>query len=210
MAEIFNDQEAFIAVVKKYNPDMTDAAVRDIVHGLVRKRAHIVANGDIQFDATDPQKVVEKARVLTKNIPRDELAPFLEKPEVALIRYVRHVTIRSEFLRATRDKDGKDLLAEAMADLSPEEKERATHIIERYLGYTTKPLNPAVQKINSYLQLFNWITLLPLATIGSIPEFGGAIVNTREFNGFEMMLKAIPKTVKNRAQAKQLARSLGV
>ena len=210
LAEIYNDQEAFIAVVKKYNPDMTDRAVRDIVTGLVRKREHIVEDGDIQFDATDPQKMVEKARILTKNIDPDELAPFLEKPEVALIRYVRHITIRSEFLRATRDKDGKDLLAEAMAGLSPEEKERATHIIERYLGYTTKPLNPAVQKINSYLQLFNWITLLPLATIGSIPEFGGAIVNTREFNGFEMMLKAIPKTVKNRAQAKQLARSLGV
>ena len=210
LAEIYNDQEAFIAVVKKYNPDMTDAAVRDIVTGLVRKREHIVEDGDIQFDATDPQKMVEKARILTKNIDPDELAPFLEKPEVALIRYVRHITIRSEFLRATRDKDGKDLLAEAMADLSPEEKERATHIIERYLGYTTKPLNPAVQKINSYLQLFNWITLLPLATIGSIPEFGGAIVNTREFNGFEMALKAITKTVKDRAQAKQLARSLGV
>tara|TARA_R110002124_G_scaffold22632_1_gene85049 strand:- start:490 stop:6525 length:6036 start_codon:yes stop_codon:yes gene_type:complete len=210
LAEIYNDQEAFIAVVKKYNPDMTDAAVRDIVTGLVRKREHIVEDGDIQFDATDPQKMVEKARILTKNIDPDELKKFLEKPEVALIRYVRHITIRSEFLRATRDKDGKDLLAEAMAGLNPDEKARATHIIERYLGYTTKPLSPAIQKINSYLQLFNWITLLPLATIGSIPEFGGAIVNTREFNGFEMMLKAIPKTVKNRAQAKQLARSLGV
>lgn len=210
LAEIYNDQEAFISLVKKYNPDMTDTAVRDVVHELVRKREHIVDNGDISFDATNPQKVVEKARILTKNIPSAELAPFLEKPEVALIRYVRHITIRSEFLRATRDKDGKDLLVEAMADLSPEEKERATHIIERYLGYTTKPLNPALQKINSYLQLFNWITLLPLATIGSIPEFGGAIVNTREFNGFEMALKAITKTVKDRAQAKQLARSLGV
>ena len=210
LAEIYNDQEAFISLVKKYNPDMTDTAVRDVVHELVRKREYIVDNGDISFDATNPQKVVEKARVLTKNIPPKELKKFLEKPEVALIRYVRHVTIRSEFLRATRDKDGKDLLAEAMADLSPDEKERATHIIERYLGYTTKPLNPALQKINSYLQLFNWITLLPLATIGSIPEFGGAIVNTREFNGFEMALKAITKTVKDRAQAKQLARSLGV
>ena len=210
LAEIYNDQEAFIAVVKKYNPDMTDRAVRDVVTGLVRKREHIVEDGDIQFDATDPQKMVEKARILTKNIPSAELAPFLEKPEVALIRYVRHITIRSEFLRATRDKDGKDLLAEALAGLSPDEKERAIDIIERYLGYTTKPLNPALQKINSYLQLFNWITLLPLATIGSIPEFGGAIVNTREFNGFEMALKAITKTVKDRAQAKQLARSLGV
>lgn len=232
LAEIYNDQEAFIAVVKKYNPDMTDRAVRDVVFELVRKRAHIVGDGDlvitvdgeevslknlngdekgsISFDATDPLKSVEKARILTKNIPSAELAPFLEKPEVALIRYVRHITIRSEFLRATRDKDGKDLLAEALAGLNDDKKERAINIIERYLGYTTKPLNPAVQKINSYLQLFNWITLLPLATIGSIPEFGGAIVNTREFNGFEMMLKAIPKTVKNRAQAKQLARSLGV
>jgi ribosomal protein L14 len=210
LAEIYNDQEAFISLVKKYNPDMTDTAVRGVVHELVRKREYIVDNGDISFDATNPQKVVEKARVLTKNIPPKELKKFLEKPEVALIRYVRHVTIRSEFLRSTRDKDGKDLLAEAMADLSPDEKERATHIIERYLGYTTKPLNPAVQKINSYLQLFNWITLLPLATIGSIPECGGAIVNTREFNGFEMALKAITKTVKDRAQAKQLARSLGV
>jgi len=232
LAEIYNDQEAFIAVVKKYNPDMTDRAVRDVVFELVRKRAHIVGDGDlvitvdgeevslknlngdekgsVSFDATDPLKSVEKARILTKNIPSAELAPFLEKPEVALIRYVRHITIRSEFLRATRDKDGKDLLAEALAGLSEDKKERAIDIIERYLGYTTKPLNPAVQKINSYFQLFNWITLLPLATIGSIPEFGGAIVNTREFNGFGMVLKAIPKTVKNRAQAKQLARSLGV
>jgi len=58
--------------------------------------------------------------------------------------------------------------------------------------------------------LFNWVTLLPLATISSIPEMGGAILNTREFNGFGMSLEAIKKQLNNREQGVQLARSIGV
>lgn len=210
ISEIFNDPETFTQVAMKYNPTMTETEVRKIVKGLVARQQSILADDEISVDATDPQKVVEKARVLTENIPDSELAPFLEAPDVALMKYIRHVLVRSEWKRNTHDADGNDLLAAEMAKLSKEKQEEVTATLERFLGYTDKPLNPRLSKAMSWMQLFNWVTLLPLATIGSIPEFGGAIVNTKEFNGFGMAKNAILSRIQNSEQAIELARTLGV
>ena len=210
LAGIYENPEAFIQVVLKYNTEQSEAQIRQIVDGLVAQRAHILEDGEIDFDATNPVKVVEEARVLTDKVPSQELRKFIESPDVALIRYIRHQAIRNEFLRNTRAMDGTDLLTAELNKLRPKDRAKAVQIIERYLGYTKTPLNPTLQKVNSYLQLFNWVTLLPLATISSITEMGGAIVNTKDFNGFEMALKSISANIKNRDQAINLARQLGV
>jgi len=210
LAGIYGEPEEFIQTILQYNPQANEASIRKTVDGLVAQRAHILADGEIEFDATNPLKVVEEARILTENVPPQALRKFTESPEVALIRYVRHQVIRNEFLRHTRNIDGKDLLEPELNKLNAADRQKVTDMIERYLGYTKTPLNPKLQKVNSYFQLFNWVTLLPLATISSIPEMGGAILNTREFNGFGMSLEAIKKQLNNREQGVQLARSIGV
>ena len=210
LAGIYGEPEEFIQTILQWNPKANEASIRKTVDGLVAQRAHILADGEIEFDATNPLKVVEEARILTENVPPQELRKFTESPEVALIRYVRHQVIRNEFLRHTRNIDGKDILGPELNKLNAADRQKITDMIERYLGYTKTPLNPKLQKVNSYFQLFNWVTLLPLATISSIPEMGGAILNTREFNGFGMSLEAIKKQLNNREQGVQLARSIGV
>lgn len=210
LAGIYGEPEEFIQTILKYNDTATEASIRKTVDGLVAQQAHILGDGEIKFDATNPLKVVEEARVLTENVPPQALRKFTEAPEVALIRYIRHQAIRNEFLRHTRNIDGKDLLEPELNKLNPADRQKVTDMIERYLGYTKTPLNPKLQKVNSYMQLFNWVTILPLATFGSIPEIGGAFLNTREFNGFAMGLEAIKKQVSNREQGVQLARSIGV
>lgn len=200
----------FTELVIKYNPLANEETIRQAVSGLVARQQSIVNDNEITFDAQNPQSVVEKARVLTQNIPHSELKPFIEKPEVALMKYIRHVITRTEWKRNTHDADGNDMLALELEKLPEAKRKEAVTTLERYLGYTDKPLNPRLSKAMSWMQLFNWVTLLPLATIGSIPEFGGALVNTKEFNGFGMAKNAILSRIQNPEQAIQLARTLGV
>lgn len=189
---------------------MSESQVKTIMDGMVARQQSILDDNEITFDPKNPQSVVEKARVLTENIPSDRLKPFLESPEAALMKYIRHVITRSEWKRATYDSEGKDQLAVELEKLTPAKRTEVEATLARYLGYTDTPLNPHLSKAMSWLQLFNWVTLLPLATVGSIPEFGGAIINTREFNGFGMARKAIMTRIQNPEQAIQLARSIGV
>ena len=203
-------EQTFYDLVREFNPQLTEGQVKNIMDGMVARQQSILDDNEITFDATNPQSVVEKARKLTENIPSDRLKPFTEKPEAALMKYIRHVITRSEWKRATYDSEGKDRLAVELEKLTPAKRTEVEATLARYLGYTDTPLNPHLSKAMSWLQLFNWVTLLPLATVGSIPEFGGAIINTREFNGFGMAKNAILTRIQNPEQAIQLARSIGV
>lgn len=210
LAKIYRDPDAFIDMIVANKPGVQRADIVKVVDGLIKRQQHILLDGEITFDVTDPISYVERARELTEGISPDLLQPFTEPPETAILKYVRHIITHTEFKRYTQDENGNNILDQELEKLAPAKRKEALSVIERYLGYTNKPLNPGLQKLNSYLQLFNWVTLLPLATIGSIPELGGAIVNTREFNGITMALKAINTNIENRQQAIQLARSLGV
>ena len=208
--QLSNPETTFTELVLKYNTELSEEQVNNIVGSLVARQQSILDDNEITFDATNPQSVVEKARKLTENIPYEELKPFTETPDAALMKYIRHVITRSEWKRATYDSEGKDRLAVELDKLTPAKRKEVEATLARYLGYTDTPLNPHLSKAMSWLQLFNWVTLLPLATVGSIPEFGGAIINTREFNGFGMARKAIMTRIQNPEQAIQLARSIGV
>jgi len=210
LAAIYTDDAAFAELVLEFNPLLNPEKVRQTVDGLIARQQHVLDDDEVTFKATDPVSVVEQARVLTENIPHDRLKPFIEAPEAALLKYIRHVITRSEWKRSTHDDAGKDLLALELVKLPEAKRKEAVATLERYLGYTKSPLNPTLSKAMSWMQLFNWVTLLPMATIGSIPELGGAIVNTREFAGFGMAKNAILSRMQNPEQAIQLARTIGV
>ena len=210
LAKIYADPEAFVQTVLKYT-EASPSYIRKVVDRMVQQQQNILDDTvEIDFVATNPLTTIEEARQLTQDVPPQELTQFSLPPDEAFLKYIRHIVIRTEFKRATTDRDGNDVLGPALNQLSAKDQEEAKRIIERYLGYTNTPINPKLQAVNGWMQMFNWVTLLPLATISSIPELGGAILNFKEFSGVTEAMKQTIATIKNREDAEALARDLGV
>lgn len=210
LAKIYADPEAFVQTVLKHT-EASPSYIRRVVDKMVQQQQNIIDDTvEIDFVATNPLTTVEEARQLTQNVPQQELAQFSLPPDEALLKYIRHIVIRVEFKRATTDQNGTDVLGPALDQLSAKDQEEAKRVIERYLGYTKTPINPKLQAVNGWLQMFNWVTLLPLAMLSSIPELGGAVLNSKEFSGVTEAMKQTLATIKNREEAQALARDLGV
>jgi hypothetical protein len=78
------------------------------------------------------------------------------------------------------------------------------------LGYQKQPIAPWLRKLNSWGQFVQFITILPFATIASLPDLAGPVINHKDFSGLWEGFKQIAATVKNRQEAQQLARDIGV
>ena len=213
LPEIANDPKAFVDLVVKWDPKADRKSVEKTVERLGRYQRIIESDKDVPSDiaALNPAAAVEAKIQLTKNIPPDVLATtgFVQDPEVALMSYVDNITKRVEWNRATKGADGKDKVAPALEAMTPMQRANAESVINAYVGNVTH-LSPFWRKTNSYLATLNLVTLLPFATLASIPDFAGAIVQTKEFNGFGMMLKQIVSTIEDKEAAKRLANDIGV
>ena len=216
LAEVAVDPEAFKQLIvdanKKAGVKTDMKALNQAVNRLVKFQAVVDEGGTPDSDdVLDPGAVAEVSLELTKNVDRSALAEksFLMDPEVALMKYIDNVTKRVEWNRATRDADGKDKLQPLLAELTDQEKETVQSVLNSYVGNVTH-LSPFWRKTNSYLATVNLVTLLPFATLASIPDFAGSIVQTREFKGFGMAAKEIVNQIQNREQAKRLANDIGV
>lgn len=208
---IYEDPEAFIGLVLKHDPSAKETEIREVIDGLVKQQKFILETGEIEVNGIDPAKHVEKARRLTAMIPPSELAAFTLPPDQAFVRYIKDVVKRVEFNRATKDAStGRDLLADELAKLSPEDRAAAEGLIKKYLGYTDKPMRETFRNISSWAQFLQIVTLLPFATLSSFPELAGAVINAKEFGAVTMAFKEIVNTVRNRQEAVELARDLGV
>lgn len=210
LAGIVDDPEKFVGVLLREDPSIPASKIRDIVHNLVQLQKRILDDDEISVDATDPSAVAESARVLTNSINPDKLSEFMLPPAEALQEYIRDQSTRNEFLRATRAPDGTDLLQQELDKLSPVDREEVVAMLERHMGYSRKPLGPKLRAANSWMQLFQWVTLLPLATVSSITELGGAVLNGKDFDAFGMAWKAMKDTIENPIEAKELGEDLGV
>ena len=210
LAKIADDPEAFVGLMLSKDSQMTGSQIRDTVHKLVQLQKRIVDENEINVDATDPSTVAEAARVFTNSLSPTELKDFSLPPAEALQEYIRDQSTRNEFLRATRAPDGTDLLQQELDKLSPVDRKEVVAMLERHMGYTRKPLGPKLRAANSWGQLFQWVTLLPLATVSSITELGGAVLNGKDFDAFGMAWKAMKDTIENPIEAKELGEDLGV
>ena len=213
LLEIANDPKAFVDLIVKWDPKADRKSVEKTVERLGRYQRIIESDKDVPSDiaALNPAAAVEAKIKLTKNIPPDVLATtvFVQDPEVALMSYVDNITKRVEWNRATKGADGKDKVAPALEAMTPMQRANAESVINAYVGNVTH-LSPFWRKTNSYLATLNLVTLLPFATLASIPDFAGAVVQTREFNGFGMALKQIMSTIQDKEAAKRLANDIGV
>jgi hypothetical protein len=210
LAKIADDPEAFVGLMLSKDSQMTGSQIRDTVHKLVQLQKRIVDENEINVDATDPSTVAEAARVFTNSLSPTELKDFSLPPAEALQEYIRDQSTRNEFLRATRAPDGTDLLQQELDKLSKVDRKEVVAMLERHMGYTRKPLGPKLRAANSWGQLFQWVTLLPLATVSSITELGGAVLNGKDFDAFGMAWKAMKDTIENPIEAKELGEDLGV
>jgi len=189
-------------------PEKRSAAAKSIdqaIDRLVRLGQSIEEEPAI--DPTNPAAAVEQAIKLTANIDRELLGDFVNSPDAAFIDYMRHVIKRIEFNKAT---GGPEALRERLDELSDEDRNTAEDIIATYLGYQKEPIAPWMRKLNSWGQFLQFILILPFATIASLPDLAGPIINYKDFSGLWMGFKQIIATVKNREEAQQLARDIGV
>ena len=219
LQEVMNDPEAFIQLILENDDQANEKSVRRTVRNLVKYQK--IVESDKQQETDDdadqeelifsPAEAVEAKIQLTANVSPSVLrdAMYIQEPEVALMSYLDNVTKRVEWNTATRTKDGKDMLAAALKDLPPQERERAEAVLNAYLGNVTH-LSPFWRSVNSYVQAINLVTLLPFAAFASIPDFAGSIVQTREFNGFTMFAKEVVSQYKDREAAKRFANDIGV
>ena len=219
LQEVMNDPEAFIQLILENDDQANEKSVRRTVRNLVKYQK--IVESDKQQDTDEdaeqeelifsPAEAVEAKIQLTANVSPSVLrdAMYIQEPEVALMSYLDNVTKRVEWNKATRNKDGKDMLAAALKDLPPQERERAEAVLNAYLGNVTH-LSPFWRSVNSYVQAINLVTLLPFAAFASIPDFAGSIVQTKEFNGFTMFAKEVVSQYKDREAAKRFANDIGV
>jgi len=212
---IQKDPDAFINLLIEKNPDISAEQARKSVNKLVEYNQSLADDKSIEIDPTDPASGVEQAINLTKGINREliQKAGFLQSPQESLVSYLRHVAKRVEFNKATKDADGNSILDEELSRLKEKDPEAATavkEIIGVYLGYQSKPLSPMWRKVNSYGQFLQFVTILPFAAVASLPELAGPVINSKEFSEIVTGLKQIGATIKNRTEAKQFARDIGV
>lgn len=212
---IQQDPDAFIALLMKENPELSAQQAKRAANKLVEFNQSVADDKAVTIDPTDPASGVEQGIKLTRGIDRKILkdAGFLQPSQQAFVQYLRHVAKRVEFNNATKDANGKSLFEEELAKLKerdPESEALVKEIVGTYLGYQSKPLSPMWRKVNSYGQFLQFVTILPFATIASLPELAGPIINSKEFSDIGTAFKEIGATIKNRTEAKQFARDIGI
>ena len=215
LTEIERRSEEFVQLLIDENPNSDPnnvAAVKEAVQHLVNYQQVVMEGGPIYIAETNPAKSAEKALKLTKGISKDKLkaAGFLEDSDVALLRYTNHLVKRVEWNRSTKDKNGVDIFERELKKLGRAEQAEVNKIVHKYLGYTDSPLSPMWRAINGWGSLLQVVAILPLATLGSLPELAGPVIASKEFGSIMVGLKEIVRTVKNRDEARALARDLGV
>lgn len=209
LVAIADNPQQFIDLIMSKEPTANRAQIRSRVEALVRLQQSIVDSNDIQTNPLDPSASVTEALKLTANLSREELQQFLVEPQVAFSQYIRSVIKRVEFDRATKDDQGNDRLKPLLDALNPEDREAALAVINTYLGYRA-PLSPFWRKLNSWAQFVQFVTILPFATLASLTDLAGPVIASKEFGAITTGLKEIVASIKNREEAVQFGRDVGI
>ncbi len=90
-------------------------------------------------------------------------------------------------------------------------REGARKAIEAQLGKVGMNMSPVMRQINSWALLGNMVTLLTFAAIASLPDLAGPILRSKDMNDkFGTIVEQLQYTIKNKKEAEQFARDLGV
>lgn len=203
--EITERRAEFKQLLIDNDPDLDPKTIDAAIDRLVKLGQSV--EEETAIDPTNPAAAVEQTIRLTANIDRELLGDFVNSPDAAFIDYMRHVIKRVEFNKAT---GGPAALRERLTALSDEDRKTAEDVIASYLGYQKEPIAPWMRKVNSWGQFLQFVTILPFATVASLPDLAGPVINHKDFSGLWTGFKQIAATVQNRQEAQQLARDIGV
>lgn len=212
LSAIDQNPEGLIKLIMESDPDAKESDIRLAVSKLVSYQQAVMDGAPIEIAETDPAASAEKAIQLTKAVGRDKLAEagFLEDPDVALMRYTSNMVKRVEWNRNTKDDLGNSIYEEELKKLNPKAQEEVKKIVHKYLGYQDAPLSPMWRAINSWGSVLQVFAILPLAVLGSIPELAGPVIASKDFGAVTTGMKEIIRSIRNRDEARALARDLGV
>jgi len=210
--EIHERAEAFIDLILESEPDADRAKVRSAVNTLVSYHQSLIDGESVVIGKLDPAKSAEKALELTRNVDLKKLkdAGFVEDPRVSSIKYIAETVKRVEWNRHTKDSAGYSVFEEEYNKLTAAQQKEVDLIVQKYIGYNIKPIGPVWRNIQSVLTLVQVVAILPLAVIGSLPELAGPMVASKEFNSMALGMREIINTFKNKEEARQFARDLGL
>ena len=158
----------------------------------------------------NPQRTVEKQRVLTAGIAPQKLRAFSRPPIEAHVEYVKNLTRRVEWNRHTKNEQSQDILRPLLEQLSPENRDKTRQVIEVYLGYQKSPMSPFWRGVNSWAQVIQFYMTIPFAVLASLTEFAGPMIRSKEFTGLIDGYRTIISTIKDKREAEILARDLGI
>jgi uncharacterized protein with ACT and thioredoxin-like domain len=212
LSAIDDNPQALIKLIMEAEPDAKEADIRMAVAKLVSYQQAVMDESPIDIKETNPAASAERAIQLTKSVSRDKLADagLLEDPDVALMRYTSNMVRRVEWNRNTKDDFGNSIYEEELKKLDKKSQEEIKKIVHKYLGYQGAPLGPMWRAINSWGSVLQIFAILPLAVLGSLPELAGPVIASKEFGAVTVAMKEIVNTVRNRDEARELARDLGV
>jgi len=90
-------------------------------------------------------------------------------------------------------------------------REGARKAIEAQLGKVGMNMSPVMRQLNSWALLGNMVTLLTFAAIASLPDLAGPVLRSKDMNDkFGTIVEQLQYTIKNKKEAEQFARDLGV
>ncbi|MCP3672064.1 MAG: hypothetical protein GY814_16840 [Gammaproteobacteria bacterium] len=101
--------------------------------------------------------------------------------------------------------------ADALVQALPEEhRARARLVMDAYLGRLGLDMNPDLDKTQQKMAALQLMTTLLFATLASLQDVAGIAIKTREWGGIKKVAGHMYKSIKNRAEYDQMARTLGV
>jgi len=213
LAAIADNPDRFISILTEAQTAGDPEQIRAAVQRIIKYQQAVINGQEIEVEGFDPAEGRADARALTRGIDRQVLAKagFLKDPDVALTTYLRQIAKRVEWNKATKDESGKSKLLPMLKRLDGKDRAAAENIISVYLGHQSAEMSPWLRKVNSYGQLLQFVTILPFATIASIPEMAGPILNSKEFGGFQAAFQELrSQFTGNREAAIRFARDIGV
>lgn len=165
-------------------------------------------NDDSGFNLGLLKKRADSFKALTTKELRQE--GLIEEPQVALQRYIDNSVKRFQFEKRGGAAELKKLVAEVKENYGDKQAVYVEDAINAMLGKINPIQSDTFRKINQAGLMFNVVTLLAFSTFASFPDLAGPLLRSKELSSFRTAYLTIIETIKNPAEAAQLAKDIGV